>query len=142
MNFVTVTGVSTEGILKLLVTRPTHLGHPMDGQVEVQEFHITLVRLDELGVDIDAKLLPKLPQQLGLENQLLFVDSGTKQSCFFNLLPEDQAFLKLWLRKVEFIMERPLIDLKRVFHVTVSNAGQGEVRQSVGSPWEYIPHPM
>ena len=100
---------------------------------------MTLVRLDDLGVTVSPTDLPAPPQDIALVPQTYLVDTGPKRSCYLIATPDMQATLREYtLRCAEMLGLAPsAVDPNRVYHVTVSNAGEGEVRASVGSPWEY-----
>ena len=112
------------------------------GQSRVNTLHLTLVRLDDLGLTglpVATADVPAPPAAIELAPEIYFVDTGAKQACYLVATPEMQLELCVYaMRCVESLGLPPsIVDPERVFHVTVSNAGAGQVRASVGAPWEF-----
>ncbi len=145
---VKVLAVESEGILKLVVTRPMqHTRRALQArnigvQHEILVPHVTLARLDELCVCLKKIQVPQPPEEIELEDKVYYVDSGEKQSTYVNVTPHSQGILALYLRKVEFIAEQRLYQPGRRFHVTLTNTNHGNMRSSVGQPWDYVSHPI
>jgi hypothetical protein len=142
-----VQSVVVEGILQLRVKVPPAALEPalaLADQTAVAVPHMTLVRLDDLGLTVGAAKLPAPPRTIDLKPGLQLVDTGAKRSCFLVATAQMQRELRGYtLRCVEALgLEASAVHPKRVFHVTVSNAGGGDVRASVGSPWEFPWHPL
>jgi hypothetical protein len=137
-----VEGVVASNILQLRVSIPEEnysrvLG--LSDQSLVQSLHVTLVRLDDLGVQARVVELPKPPETIDLLDDIFVVDTGVKRACYLVATPEMQDVLRSYaLRCAEKLgLSNDAVEAARVYHVTVSNAGGGEVRASVGSPWEF-----
>ena len=134
-----VDGVSAEGIIQLRVRLP-ELRINVPDQAPVLAHHITLVRLDDLGLDGNgAAPLPPPPPAVELDGVVRLVDTGLKRSCYINCSEEWQAelvdYVRLCLRARG--LPETALDPRRVFHVTLTNAGGGDPRASVGAPWEF-----
>lgn len=137
---IAVTGLETAPILFLRVSRPaaTDIALALSGQSEVQAFHVTLARLDDLGLDMGADIvLPNPPSELRLKDEVRLVDTGSKRACYVEVDEDGQVLLREYVAACERVMGLSLGQNKRVFHVTLSNAGGGEVRASVGAVWDY-----
>lgn len=140
MTTIAVTGLETTPILSLRVTRPaaTDIALALPGQSELEAFHVTLARLDDLGLALGADLaLPKPPVELRLKDEVCLVDTGTKRACYVEVDEEGQVLLREYVAACELVLGISLGQDKRVFHVTLSNAGGGGVRASVGAVWDY-----
>lgn len=71
------------------------------------------------------------------------VDSGAKRSCFAKVSAEDQGLLRVYTQHcLELLGISAQVGLARVFHVTLTNGGGGEVRASVGAVWEHSVVPV
>jgi hypothetical protein len=142
-NDIEVMGLETHPILKLAVARPmlADVAAGVEGQTEIEMFHITLARLDDMGISAlpHADRLPQPPGLLHLKNEVQLVDSGQKRSCFVELTDEDQSRMKDYLLECEAITGVKLVDPNRVFHLTLSNAQGGAPRGSIGAVWEFDP---
>lgn len=113
----------------------------MPGQSTVEEFHVTLARLDDLGVMLDPHIvLPVAPATLALRDEVRVVATPTKRACYVEVDDASQALLREYVQACEAVTGLPLLDPARIFHVTLSNAGQGQVRASVGAVWEHLSH--
>lgn len=137
---VIVTAVKSYPILQLLVTKPIGAeqacAHP--GQSPVASYHVTLARLDDLGLILaNAPALPEPPRVLALLPEVRLVRTQTKTSCFMEVDAAGQRELQTYVRKCGAALGFDLLDDSRVFHVTLSNAGKGDVRESVGAIWNY-----
>lgn len=107
-------------------------------QTLLAEFHITLSRLDDAGLTLEnLASLPAPPEKVFLSQDIKIVDTGAKRSYYVELDPVSQETMKSYVRSCEAATGLSLLDEDRVFHVTLSNAGQGLVRQSVGDVWKY-----
>lgn len=134
--------VDAGNILKLRVAVPkqlTDIALEVSGQSEVSVHHVTLVRLDDLGINPAKVQLPAPPSVLELEESVWLVDSGAKQACVVNATAETQRCLKDYTLAclAALGLSQDCLDASRVFHVTLTNAGGGEVRASIGEPWKY-----
>lgn len=140
-NEVRVIAVVLDGILKLSVSRPAHTDKALTlkGQSELEHFHVTLARLDDLRLTVAGEVkLPGAPALLGLEDEVYSVRNGEKLSCYAVFDAKAQQLLKAYVKACEISLGLTnLLDSNRLFHVTVSNAGGGEVRASVGAVWEF-----
>ena len=135
-----VLGIRIAPIFQLLVSRPTAVDQALivQGQVVVKGFHVTLARPDQMGLVLGENLaLPKPPHILLLSDTVRLVDSGAKQSCYIEVDDLHQNDLRLYVRACEAVFGITLLNEARIFHVTVSNAGQGHPRLSVGEVWGY-----
>ena len=140
-NRVEVFAAVVDDIIKLSVSRPRQTNRALSlvGQTELEHFHVTLARLDDLGIAIqgDAQL-PMPPASLRLDDKVYAVRDGEKVSCYVLLCAADQGQLRDYVRKCEERLGYSgLLDVDRLFHVTVSNSGGGGVRASVGSVWKH-----
>lgn len=127
-------------ILCLIVSQPEAAVRAArsPGQTLLEEFHITLSRLDDAGLTLENLVsVPAPPEKVFLSQDIKIVDTGTKRSCYVELDHASQEIMKSYVRSCEVAFGLPLLDEDRVFHVTLSNAGQGLVRQSVGDVWKY-----
>lgn len=146
MNQVKVMGLSIDPILQLIVSRPMisnalSVLNAEGKYVEVHSHHITLARLDDLGLSIsDVKDLPAPPIELSLRDQVLSVSSGVKSSLYVPLAPWSQEDLREYVKEISGILQLNLYDPDREFHVSLANAGGGNVRASVGDVWKYPSH--
>ena len=143
-NFVYVVEVKTQPIFQLVVTRPRIADKVSQSpdQTEIQSFHITLARLDDYGQEMpDAHLLPTPPATIELDDQLWLVDSGEKKSIYVRVTEHEQRRLQRYVEACSLGAES-LLDPNREFHITVSNAGDGGLRSSVGSVWDYESVPV
>jgi hypothetical protein len=140
-NKVRVIAAVVDGILKLSVSRPAHTDKALSlkGQSELEHFHVTLARLDDLGLTVVGDVqLPEAPALLELEDEVYAVRNGEKLSCYAVFDAKTQQQLKAYVKACEISLGLTnLLDPNRLFHVTVSNAGGGEVRASVGAVWEF-----
>ena len=139
-NRIDVLDIKTFPILKLLVSRPaaTARAAGLPGQTEVESFHITLARLDDLGLTLPKDLhLPPVPTALTLKSEVRLVQSGAKQSCYVEVDEAGQQELARYVQACEAILGLKLHQDERVFHVTLSNAGAGSVRASIGDVWDF-----
>lgn len=130
----------TSPILCLCVSPPAAIARVADipGQTAVKEFHITLSRLDDLGLSLDGCVeLPAPPERVWLSRDIKIVDTGLKRSCYVELDSASQDLLRAYLRRCEAVLGIHLLDEARIFHVTLGNAGGGGVRESVGAVWEH-----
>lgn len=136
--------VSASGILQLRVGAPKDAcdrALQVAGQHLVSSHHITLVRLDDLGRQAQSETgrFPEPPSVVDFMPEIFYVDTGVKQACYLVASDEMQRILRQYaLECADFLgIGRDAVDEKRVYHVTLSNAGGGDVRASVGAPWEY-----
>jgi hypothetical protein len=134
--------ITASGILQLHVIVPKEACNrvlQVAGQHLVSSHHITLVRLDDLGLQPQACRFPDPPAVIDFLPEVFYVDTGIKQACYLIATDEMQGILQRYaLDCAEFLeIGRDAVDEKRVYHVTLSNAGGGDVRASVGAPWEY-----
>jgi hypothetical protein len=142
MPSIRVHGVIVDGILKLVVSRPPQadaaLGVP--GQTALSDFHVTLIRFDDHAVICPPDhSWPAPPPDLQLLLPLLFVNDGAKQSCYVQIDPPGQVLLHTYTQACAAAIGRPeSYDTARVFHVSVSNAGGGLPRESVGPVWDFV----
>lgn len=139
VNAVQVLSLKTSPILQLLVSRPHGVERALniEGQSEVESFHLTLARLDDAGIVLPSDLqFPPPPESIDLLDDVCFVDSGAKRSCYCEVSPASRVALRDYIKRWE-VAGVSLTDDDRVFHVTVSNAGGGAVRASVGAVWEH-----
>lgn len=137
-----VEGVVASNILQLHVSIPTEAYSrvlELSDQSLVQSLHITLVRLDDLGVQARDVELPMPPKTIDLLDDIFIVDTGVKQACYLVATPEMQDVLRSYALECadKLGLSHDAVEAARVYHVTVSNAGGGDVRSSVGSPWEF-----
>lgn len=137
-----VDSVVVDGILQLRLSVEDGVIAPaltVAGQSRVTTLHLTLVRLDDLGLTLAKGNVPAPPTVVDLAPELYFVDTGAKQACYLVATPAMQLeLLDYAMRCAESLGLPPsVVDPARVFHVTVSNAGEGEARASVGAPWEF-----
>jgi len=134
-------------ILQLHVGVPPQLLHraaAVPGQTPLASLHLTLARLDDLGVPL-VKPVESAPPgfSLSLEDAVYLVDSGAKRSCFAKVSQEGQGLLRVYTQHcLERLGLSAHVDLSRVFHVTLSNGGAGEVRASVGAVWDFPAVPV
>jgi len=138
----TVHGVVVDGILQLKLSvsdQALEKALTARHQMPVVTPHMTLVRLDELGTTVTPAELPPPPQHIDLEPDTFLVATGLKIACYFIATAEMQVKLREYALKCAAVLglDPSAVDPKRVYHVTVSNAGYGQVRASVGAPWEY-----
>lgn len=137
-----VHSVVVQGILQLQVSVPKEAvarAQTVQGQALVETLHITLVRLDDLGVTVSSSDLPAPPQHIDLVPETYVVDTGAKRACYLVATDEAQAMLREYTLHCAAMLglDASAVDPNRVYHVTVSNAGGGQVRASVGAPWEF-----
>lgn len=134
-----VLALETFPILQLKVSAPAGLGRVLrvQGQVLVESFHVTLARPDKNGhtMAVGIAELPAPPKKLRLCQDIRFVRTAEKQSCFVELDATSQEELRAYVRRCEAISGLALYEAERVFHVTLSNAGGGLVQASVGAVW-------
>jgi len=138
----TVHGVIVDGILQLKLRVPDEaLEKALTArhQSAVVAPHMTLVRLDELGTSLTPAELPPPPQHIDLAPDTYLVETGLKIACYLVATAEMQVKLREYALRCAALLglDPSAVDPKRVYHVTVSNAGYGQVRASVGAPWEY-----
>jgi hypothetical protein len=132
-----VTCVTLDNILKLAVCLPVDIY--VSGQSPVKTQHVTLVRLDELGYTISQRPLPPPPPKLCFIPEIRVVDTGEKRACYAVCAPADQATLAAYTSACLEALGLPesALNPEREFFVTLSNAGRGDYRASVGAPWNY-----
>jgi hypothetical protein len=109
------------------------------GQTRLTSTHITLARLDDAGLTLAESIELPLPTfSLSVESDVFLVDSGSKRSCFVVVSPDQQEQLAAYsMQCLQQLGIAPITDTHRVFHVTLSNAGAGEPRSSIGAVWEF-----
>lgn len=131
--------VEKNGIVQLKVGRPARADvvAAATNQTAVSSFHITLVRLDDLGIDLPENLvLPVPPSQLMLEPTVYQVScSKGKNSCYQRVNAEGQEQLRAYVKSLEELTGLKLQQDDRVYHVTLTNSGGGDLRASVGNVW-------
>jgi hypothetical protein len=137
-----VEGVVASNILQLRVSLPAEACSSvfdLGDQSLIQSLHITLVRLDDLGVQAREVELPKPPQAIDLRDDIFLVDTGAKRACYLVATPDMQDVLRCYALECarRLGLGDDAVEAGRVYHVTISNAGGGDVRASVGSPWEF-----
>jgi len=135
-----VQGLETHPILMLKVSRPAAVDRALQiaGQTEVETFHVTLARLDNLALQLGSNVrLPAPPSALRLSGDIRLVDTGIKRSCYVEVDGQGQEQLRSYIASCELALGVSLGCESRVFHVTLTNAGGGGVRSSVGAVWEY-----
>lgn len=143
-----VNSVAVRGVLLLCVTMQEDAfakALAIPGQTVIQEQHLTLVRLDDLGVCVPENVaLPAPPKAIDMDEQVYMVDTGAKQSCYLVATRRMQEILQAYTVQCLSALGvgAGALDAKRIFHVTVSNGGGGEVRASVGAPWEFVSTPL
>jgi hypothetical protein len=140
-----VHSVVVDGILQLHLAVPPEAleaALALQDQAPVVVQHMTLVRLDDLGASVPLVELPAPPSHVALVPQTYLVDTGVKRACYLVATDEMQTALREYtLRCAEALgLKDTAVDPSRVYHVTVSNSGAGQVRASVGAPWEYPAH--
>jgi hypothetical protein len=141
---INVLSLKAQPILQLLVSRPAAADQAamLPGQTIVEGFHVTLARLDDLGITLQTlPELPPPPQALVLCDELRVVDTGVKRACYVELAAESQLVLRDFVRQCEELLNIRIFDPQRVFHVTLSNAGNGDYRASVGDVWAFPSQP-
>lgn len=129
-------------IIQFRVNAPKCLGVALriPGQTAVESFHITLARPDDLGISTSAHAaLPSPPIGIGLKSEVQMVRTAEKTSCYVEVDEPGQRLLAAYVRVCEEVLGCQLLDKNRVFHVTLSNAGGGAARASVGAVWEHSP---
>lgn len=139
-NTIAVSGLDTTPILLLRVSRPaaTDKALTVFGQSPVESFHVTLARLDDLGLTLGiGEALPEPPAELRLKDEVRIVDTGYKRACYVEVDDAGQVLLREYVAACERVLGASLGQEHRVFHVTLSNEGGGCVRASVGAVWEY-----
>lgn len=139
-HIVNILGVQAAPILCLQVAAPAQLAKALavPGQSAVHSFHITLARLDDLGLVVPANLsLPAPPSAVGLKDEVRMVATGEKRACYVEIDDAGQQLLREYVARCGELLGASLGQNSRVFHVTLSNAGGGEVRASVGCVWDY-----
>lgn len=128
-------------ILKLNITLPDYIAAciRIDGQVMVQQPHITLARFDDLGIqpDIDLSTFPQPPEEIFIKHEVKLVINGQKASCYVEVTDKTQQALTEYVKKCEEHLGLSFLDPNRIFHATITNAGEGHPRSSVGDVWEY-----
>lgn len=137
-----VHAVVVEGILQLHLSVPADalsIAVSLDGQVALAKHHMTLVRLDDLGVAAPSAELPAPPAYIDLLPDTYLVDTGVKRACYLVATDAAQHQLREYTLECAAKLGLPAsaVDPQRVYHVTLSNAGGGDVRASVGAPWEF-----
>lgn len=137
-----VHAVVVEGILQLHLPVPAAAltkALSLDGQVAISKQHMTLVRLDDLGVSVSPADLPVPPAVVDLVPETYLVDTGVKRACYFVATETMQDVLREYTLQcaAQLGLSESAVDPRRIYHVTVSNAGGGDVRASVGAPWEF-----
>jgi len=140
-----VHAVVVQGILQLQLSVPGSAlakALALEDQAAVAKLHMTLVRLDDLGVTVSRSDLPVPPAYIDLEPETYLVDTGAKRACYLVATEAMQHRLREYTLQCAHILglDPSAVDPKRVYHVTVSNAGGGNVRASVGAPWEFVRH--
>ena len=137
---VTVLSVKSNPILMLLVSPPAALARAraVPGQATVERFHITLARLDDQGTELpEFFTLPAPPKLITLSDEVRLVDSGKKQACYVEVSAASKQELLEYVKGCEAALGLSFAEPKRVFHVTLTNAGAGDIRASIGAPWEF-----
>jgi hypothetical protein len=137
-----VHAVVVEGILQLHLSVPADAlatAISLDGQVAVAKHHMTLVRLDDLGVSVSSADLPAPPAHIDLLPDTYLVDTVAKRACYLVATDAAQQMLREYTLEcaARLGLSASVVDSRRVYHVTLSNAGGGDVRASVGAPWEF-----
>lgn len=137
-----ITAVIASNILQLAISLPAEAFEAvqqLDGHTPVAVAHVTLVRLDDLGLSPAVAPLPAPPVLVEFDPQVRLVDTGVKQATYVVCSPTAQLQLADYTKSCLLAMGLPedCLDPQRVFHATLSNIGGGDVRASVGSPWEY-----
>lgn len=146
-QYISVQACVAGNILQLKVSLPETLfikAESVPGQTRLTSTHITLARLDDAGVTLaESTELPVPPFSLSVESDVFLVDSGTKRSCFVFISSEQQELLSTYTQQcLKQLGISSITDEHRVFHVTLSNAGAGELRSSIGAVWEFAQTPV
>lgn len=81
---------------------------------------------------LEGLVMPAPPPALGLKDAVWLVRSDSKEAWYVEVDEAVQIVLKDYVRACGAVMGVDLLDDARVFHVTLSNAGGGDVRASVG----------
>ena len=111
-------------------------------QTPVEHHHITLIRLDDLGVDPASVVLPPWPSNvttIDVNLDLFKVQKEPKIAYYLEVSPSSVETIKHYLDQVRSWNPGICTDPKRVFHTSLCNNGGGNVRGSVGDPWNYQP---
>ena len=137
---ISILGLEVSPIICLQVSAPAALTKALTvpGQTAVHSFHITLARLDDLGLAIPPGVrLPAPPATVVLKDAVRMITTADKQACYVEVDDDGQRMLREYVAGCGKILGVSLGEAHRVFHVTLSNAGAGAVRASVGSVWDY-----
>lgn len=137
-----VRAIVLENILQLAIDVPAaafDVCRKLPGHRPVASTHVTLVRLDDLGITPKLADLPAPPDELEFALETRLVDTGMKQATYRVCSPASQeALTRYTLACLDALgLPHTALDPARLFHVTLTNLGQGDVRASVGSPWEF-----
>jgi hypothetical protein len=139
-----IVNIVCNSILQIEVLVPSEVLDQLDipDQTPVEHHHITLIRLDDLGVDPASLVLPPWPSDvttIDINLDLFRVQKEAKIAYYLEVSPKSVETIQQYLDQVRSWNPCISTDPKRVFHTSLCNNGGGNVRGSVGDPWNYQP---